>query len=857
MLLDSHEISIQQLKKILNEKEQFILLQGNVNSGKSKLVTCLLDSCDDSSIEYLTFHKNEINDDDYSPFIKASRQSTGPFTQEIKQLFNGNMEKDYSAIQVIIQFISSIYSVKNNKNSTPFFKCEEEAFLSSINNKMYYKIAKEMLRELNQKKGLKKFLKKKNFRDSLTKVMEKRTYIFFFEEINTWDENSLILVKKLIDYGEETYPLINQSKIIFTLSNNIELSTTKKQLIQTIIKKCSAKKIDMTPLSKKDLETLIFEYSTLSMEQVTEHEVIEVLQQTSADNLEELPYMIQEIEEIITDKSISFEGESALYNALRDKLNTSSLSSEKSEEMLEYASLLGNTFSRREISMVSNLTSDEFQSIVNKVIDLRILRERPHNSYMFATTFFQELFKTRAFIKRNEYHEKLEKIVAQLYPHNYLRRANYLFQVKDKEKETERLYFLGALSDLRNNLEIHSEIKENLTLENLNLLEQFEKVYDYLNKNDYSSTIRVLEIIDKKTGEMTQKIEIALLLALAYSKRIVNEDRLKAVNILEKYIINQELEVNFPDVYERLSMRLMIIYVHAGRLTNAQEIGERLLTFFSNYPNDNIDILIKKNTLFRISNAIHKEEVALEMTKQAKEFFLENQNYTGGLIHTFNALTNYASSQLINGLYEDSFTTSNQIKKFIAIHPNVVFPRQHIWKNNYYLSGYLSKQLHASECREKLKGLVKELPINAERLFIVSNLSIFNALMDDFNAAIKLLNDENKIQVITKDMEGKYNFRVQYNLAVYSYLNGSSENGVERIEKHINILEQSNDIEKVYELRRAKLILKKMKNKESTYSGFQWLHVLTKETAEHTLTRTCEDYKKLGFMFTSLSNWDI
>lgn len=810
----------------------------------------------------MVFYRSESNDEDYSPFIKASRQSSTPLGKSIKKILSENQDKDYSKMQITISTLDNLYSnFFNNKDKTPFFKNEEEEFLSIINFTLYSKLAKPIHDQLKKEKNIKKFFKRNFYQEQLKEAINNSENILFLEEINTWDENSLILVKKIIEHGEKVYPLIGKAKIVITFSENAVISEEKKKLINYIFLCGRMKIIGAEPFTTDDLLYFIETNSGLSPQQIEEHEILDFIKQYSEDNIEDIPLIIEEINEIVTDNNLNFTKGKILYEALSDKLNSSNLSSEKSEEILEYASLLGNTFSRREIYLISNLNLDEFSNLVNKVIDIKILKESTEENYAFATSFFQELFKTKALSKSNEYYKNLEKIIGSLYPSNYLRRAMYLSRVENKTLETQVLLILSALSDLRNNLELHFEINENLSIQNKKIINQFVEVYGYLSENNYQSAITLLKIVDGQVGDFRIKAEIAILLALCYSKNISSNNRIIAEEMLEKHIKKSELKEYYPDIFERLGMRLLIVYVHVGKLEKASELYEDLLTMFSKYDQTNRNIEIKKFTLFRISNAILPPEISLEYNKQASEFFFENLGYPGGLIHYYNSLTNFSASQIVNGHYLEAFQTCLNIKDLISTHPNVIFPRQHIWENNYCLSGYLSKQINSNDVIKRINLLISDLPINAERLFLVSNLSIFYALSDDFDSAKNILLEESKIQNTLKndDIEGKYDARFNYNYAVYTYLSGDKKLGIEKIKHHINVISKSTDIEKNDELKRARAIENKMINENILCSGQDWLTILTKSTSieEPFTNKDANHYKTLGFLFTSLSNWDI
>lgn len=861
MLYTSQEIVIQELDNALLDN-QHIAIIGNIQSGKSFSVKEFLKNSNNSQTEILIFDRSEQNDDCYAPFEKASRKSANVLDDTLNKLMTENRDKDYSKPQIFISLFDHLKYARTRKNKNPFFKEDEEQFLSKINQKLTHNIGVTFLE--NSKKT--PLLKKRVLKNNLVEAINTNSCILFLEELNTWDNNSLILVKKLIEKGHEAFPLICKAKIIYTLSSNYKLDNEKAEIIDTIFKKTKTKIISMPKLSDSDYMKFIREksFEGIHFDDQQHTQLVELLKEFSKDNLEEIPDLIEEIHRIILENHVIYDiNQSKFYNLLKEKLSYNNIGYDQSELILEYASLMGNTFTKKELVLITELNDDQFRTIVDRVIKINVLKKSAsssENTYKFVSTFFYEIFKTKALIKRDEYHKKIERIVNQIYPHKYEKRAYYLSQTETAIKMTQKLYFLSLLNQVRNRQELDTAIINKLDKENQVLLSRFIKVYKLIRNNQYDNAIITLTLIKSQSSDVSKTCESDLLLALCYSKKITPEKRKESINLLEEYINNEELQDDFSELYERLLMRLFIMYVHANELNRAKQLYTTLITRLEIYDYDNIDATIKKNTLYRVANTIFNEETSELLMKDAKEYFHKNQSYSNGIVNYYLSLCNYSGSQIMTGSFEDAFETTKLAEQLVSEHSTIEFPRPHILLNNYLLSGYLSNKLTVNYVLTSFEEIISRLGVNAERLFFVSNLSIFHAINNNYSAAFKILSEENTIQNASRDIEGKYDARVRFNLSIYNFLLGHTQKGISDMKKYSEYLLESDDPDK--ELNRCQQIIITMENSTDEIDGTAWLEVLLQDSIvgsvrEIRTNLNSNNYKNLGYMFTTLYNWDI
>lgn len=156
MVMSSQEKIKTEVQRLLNDGTKYIFVNGLNGSGKSTAIKELLKSFENT----LVFDRSMENDEKYAPFEKAARKSSAPISNSIEKILIENRDKDYSAPQLILNLIDKFKQTKDTKDNYPFFKPNEENYLSQINNKLSRDIAFRFVKEQGLNRSI--FFPKKN-----------------------------------------------------------------------------------------------------------------------------------------------------------------------------------------------------------------------------------------------------------------------------------------------------------------------------------------------------------------------------------------------------------------------------------------------------------------------------------------------------------------------------------------------------------------------------------------------------------------------------------------------------------------------------------------------------------------------
>ena len=96
--------------------------------------------------------------------------------------------------------------------------------------------------------------------------------------------------------------------------------------------------------------------------------------------------------------------------------------------VLEYASIIGFTFSIYELENITRSNSYELRKKIKEASQLRLVNEQNYDEQSFAHEVIWAVFNSRTSENRVQYYSDLELCLAEIKPASYLRRARYSFR---------------------------------------------------------------------------------------------------------------------------------------------------------------------------------------------------------------------------------------------------------------------------------------------------------------------------------------------------------------------------------------------------------------------------------------------
>lgn len=695
-------------------------------------------------------------------------------------------------------------------------------------------------------------------------LAEQKEILFVCDNINYWDEKSLRLLFLILQNRQTKYDFL--SKSIFILLYTSDKKSASDDLINAIKDSVDKNgKIDFPELEYTEFKDAL---NILGYKCPLSEKECELLFSLTNGHIRMLVELIGELNQNrLTLNSVEGKPKEILTAILHQRLKDCGATGEQIKTTLEYAALLGISFSGYELSEIMQLKSKVFQDIINRSNKMKLIEKQNEkcNTLQFAHDIIHEIFQSEISENGSEYYERIELCLKEIEPGQYIRRSKYAF----KAGNMNRAFILAVLNILK-------QIRENEFISEKDLLkykELFEKEksffmyyeyiksmkegYDLYRQGDYEKALKTfLQIDEIYPVEFLAEKEI--LCSYCYTKKIESNYKYTGLTRLKNYASIEKCN-NERDLYERVLVRLTILEAHLGNIRDARATESQIIDSLRSRVNHDEQAQVRLHTLNRISNALYDCETAADKMKKAVKYFGIDFDKGGLWRNTkqyYLSQVNYAGVLCLIGKFKESYESNKRLFALCQQFPSYPFPRTNILLNNYLISGYLAHQLTVEECTQNFKKLVDSIELCAERLFYVANYSIFLALSGNVREALLRLQQEEKVQDIKEDKEKIYNYRIAFNSGVYQFLLNNKEEALNillKLDEQMISLGPKND--EIYTEKRVSKVVQYISNVNIPVTPKQWEDILLQNSSE--FQPTPWNYYGKGYAFTTVFNWDL
>lgn len=815
------ELLLYQLKFVeklidkIYEGGRYILIKGKSGSGKSFTLRQLEAELSREQYQIIFFDGDyQYDDREYYPFKKAlflGEDST-------KDLIAGGVAEVSKEIPVAGNIISYIIKSFVEKKSTP-----HNLLLNS---------------------------EEQNILVKLRQILKKPHIVLIFDNIHWWDRRSLQLLKLLLTNKELlNTDELNDFTVIFSITTN--QSALHADLLKDIIDEVKYERIPFPTIGLIEFKNTLFN-ATLQNFSDTQ---IKLLFNLVNGHLQVLFEVINEINNHNFDFNATYENNKQyLSSVLEKRLKEYGADSTQILKTLEYAAIMGITFSIYELRNITKSTENEIKKIIAETSKLTITEQTEDIDYIkFAHDIIREIFKTKVEKHHTEYYHSLALCIKEIKPDQYLRRARYCIKCLDTEAAVT-LYMLEAIKQIR----LYGKVLNTIYEEMSPLMNPLQKEYLKLMQEAYS--LYSIKEYKKASSKLDLILDIFPIELLAerdilkircFSKTMASNEIQDIINIANNTRKNNTFNGE-KDIWERYSQVVMIAFAHLGEIKLAREIEGDTLRSLSERLNYDDTAQKRLNIIKRVANSIHNIDVSAVFVKDAFDYFGNSLSGIRDIKQYYICLGNYTTILINQGSFEEAYNIAVQGFETEKNNRDIEFPRIQLIRNNYILAGYLSEKLNEDDCIHLYDKMLTEMPLISERLFYNSNLSIFWALKGNPKKAFDILHNESLLHYDTEEKEGLYQYRVVTNTAIYLHLLGKTDVAVRQLKGIRNLTKRL--INGSYFSKKNELLIQLMESGTVT-SGKKWLRKLF--SIQPTFQDQAWKYFGLGYAFMAVCNWDM
>lgn len=547
---------------------------------------------------------------------------------------------------------------------------------------------------------------------------------------------------------------------------------------------------------------------------------------------------------------------SYLKDMLNKRLKECGATGTQIATVLEYASIIGMSFSSFELEKITDYTKAQIKKIINDSVSMRLTENMPQGYYKFAHDIIREIFKSKVDTEHIEYYSNMSLCLKEIKPGQYLRRAKYMMFALETEQAAV-LYCLEIVSQLRiyGNfpLNIKQEIENILSKAQKEYLLYMEKAYVAFNLHDYDSAILNLNTILSYYPDVLLA-ERDILKLRCYSKKLATDEIVYEINKLDEKRTNWAFDGE-KEVHERFSHSLITAFSHLGEIKKAREIEEEVLRSLSSRINFDEDAETRVYVIHRNANAIHGIDTSHIFVERAVSYFGEkiSDGIHRNIRQYYTSLINYSAMLIKKGNFSEAYDHTLKALDLEQENKDISFRRPQILRNNFILASVLSNKITADKAIALYEELLSGLSGNmAEKLFYISNQSIMFSINNLQEEALRVLSNEALNHNIKHDKEGIYRYRITTNCAIYKYLIEDSESAI------IDLEEQSTKLHRLingsYFHKKNDIIINIMRSKEKA-KGNEWIDFVHHKCP--TFQGEPWRYFGLGYAFAALCDWGI
>lgn len=615
-------------------------------------------------------------------------------------------------------------------------------------------IATEVIESADKKNKLKEYTENEQYIFSAIKKISRNTDVLFIcFDYELWDLKSQHVLSNLLKYIKSNS---GSKKAFFIFSSENKegfLFDTKMQ------------KRYLNKIQKDDLEEIAKQFNSDIFLNRTQ---IEQLFELTEGNLG----LIKESLDLFQTDSLPISHN--FYDIIKKSISNICDRSEETLDLLKQAAFIGNEMDSRLLKTFATMAPDLYEQILGEAFKLNYLSETNY-TISFVKKYIYTIMKD-CLLKDRNYYVRLSKCLNILYPSRYDLQMQYFYR-GNLTTQADRLFLIYLIGYYRENSILYNlNDAERTHLSSNPLYTVYKQICDcyqlYKNKKYEEAEAGLLNLYCE---DISFRFEKDYLLSLiATNKYYTSEEFKERINVLNTYITDDFLNTS-PEMYLRAQMMLAEFYAETLNDKELQTCLKTINRYFAKYVTTDKKIQCYEYCFKLKANAFYKIEIAWKYTRDAYNYFGQEENNKLYLGKYYLSILNHSANEIVMGNYEEAYCMLLKAQDIACQNSIIKNIHKDILINNMSISGFLRNIFQPSDCITALEKIIPQNTDAADYILLKNNLAVFYAIEGYYDKALSICLSLYQRIAYNDDIDDYYRYHILNNYGIALWINQKQE----------------------------------------------------------------------------------
>ena len=608
------------------------------------------------------------------------------------------------------------------------------------------------------------------FLSMVARLLKRHRVLLVADDVQYFDIRSLELLRRLLETRGDQND-VGRVSILATINTDAPLREEITALIGMFT--ATANAIELSYCSKQEFSSVL---AALGLRRKIPRSLSDLLYDCSGGHLHIANFIVDELNTFSSPEIQSAAYSDLLHYIIRRRIGDAPLESDVITKLLCSAAHIGRSFSRDELSCLSELNSVTLRQCLELAEALGFI-ERDDQLFRFSHEIIRTYFLKESLKNKILYSAKYSDCLRILRPYDYFARCVSLTAAQDLEAAAVA-YCQGIIAqwrsgrtddglvdaDLRHLIKISADQQDYLTA--------IHDAYELLSEGDFRATQLRLAELQSGLSEILLA-ERDYVLAEAQLKHLGTSKSEEARSILCEWDYLQDKE---PELWCRMRLLLLLARVQLCRFDEARKTEREIIAFLSRRTSFDRGAEKQINRLLALSEMHSAGEIARKRIVQACNFYekrLNEQGYTD-LYEYFICLTNRSGNAITIGNFPDAIQQGLRALTLNRDYPSLRLPARWAAANNAIVASYLDRRLNAKDAAGCLHDLSSRFPNLDDDLLLHSNIGSLKLLANEPNASLIAFDHTQERLKSTPDIDSYYRYLPESNRAIAIHLAGGT-----------------------------------------------------------------------------------